>query len=291
MRGVCARAAAPITSPYDEAPWWRNQEDHHLLSTLRFHRPLRFGRSGRSARTLRIGVTLIFALGITALLMGLAPAKGASAASFRYRAGYSVQSGWLCYGWSNGALRCTQRWHRDASGRLISDNPSWVPNSGGVALGGSSASTARPLVSVSQASNSAGEPCRSNVYFNATTPTQWQVPPSCYAGVYRVNPANYVSRPGFGWCNWWPEVMNPSRPNILYGPYPHGTTPRPGAVVRFASGVQGASSSGHFGRVVAVHPGGYWFLISEMNFTWRGAGWQKVEYRYVHTGPGVSFIY
>ena len=43
--------------------------------------------------------------------------------------------------------------------------------------------------------------------------------------------------------------------------------------------------------MVAVPPGGYWFLISEMNFTWRGAGWQKVEYRYVHTGPGVSFIY
>lgn len=236
-------------------------------------------------------MTLIFALGITALLMGLAPAKGASAASFRYRAGYSVQSGWLCYGWSNGAYRCTQRWHRDASGRLISDNPSWVPNSGRVSVGSAGGSTARATVSAPQASNAAGEPCRSSVYFNAAAPTQWQVPPGCYAGVYRVNPANYVSRPGFGWCNWWPEVMNPSRPNILYGPYAHGTAPRPGAVVRFAGGVQGASSAGHYGRVVAVHPGGYWFLISEMNFTWRGAGWQKVEYRYVHTGPGVTFIY
>jgi hypothetical protein len=61
---------------------------------------------------------LTFALGITALLMGFAPAKGASAASFRYQAGYSLQSGWLCYGWSNGALHCTcaasrRQWETD----------------------------------------------------------------------------------------------------------------------------------------------------------------------------------
>jgi hypothetical protein len=223
--------------------------------------------------------------------MGFAPSS-ASAASFRYQAGYSLQKGWLCYGYGNGALHCTQRWHRDSSGRLISDNTAWVPTAGGAstssAAGGSGA---RPVASTVQTASAAGEPCRSGVYFNAATPTQWQVPPGCYGEVYRINPANYVSRPGFGWCNWWPEVMNPSRPNILSGPYAHGTTPRPGAVVRFAAGVQGASSGGHYGRVVALHPGGYWFLISEMNFTWRGAGWQKVEYRYVHTGPGVSFIY
>jgi hypothetical protein len=233
---------------------------------------------------------LTFALGITALLMGFAPAKGASAASFRYQAGYSLQSGWLCYGWSNGALHCTQRWHRDASGKLISDNPAWVPNVG-AAPTSNPGSNPGGSPSGSPAPSSSGEPCRSSAYFNAKAPTQWQVPPGCYSGVYHINPTNYVYRSGFGWCNWWPEVMNPSRPNILYGPYPHGTTPRPGAVVRFAGGVQGASSAGHYGRVVAVYPGGYWFLISEMNFYWRGAGWQKVEYRYVHTGHGVSFIY
>ena len=85
--------------------------------------------------------------------------------------------------------------------------------------------------------------------------------------------------------------MNPSRPDLLWGRYPRGGTPQPGATVVFAPGVQGAGGGGHYGRVVEVYPGGYWFLISEMNFTWRGAGWQKVEYRYVHTGPGVSFIY
>ncbi len=87
---------------------------------------------------------LTFALGITALLMGFAPTNGASAASFRYQAGYSLQSGWLCYGWSNGALHCTQRWHRDASGKLISDNPAWVPNVGG-------APTSKPAASSSGA--------------------------------------------------------------------------------------------------------------------------------------------
>ena len=96
-----------------------------MLSTLRSCSSL------RSSHALRAAVMLTFALGITALLMGFAPAKGASAASFRYQAGYSLQSGWLCYGWSNGALHCTQRWHRDASGKLISDNPAWVPNVGG----------------------------------------------------------------------------------------------------------------------------------------------------------------
>ncbi|MEO7001635.1 MAG: CHAP domain-containing protein, partial [Ktedonobacterales bacterium] len=81
------------------------------------------------------------------------------------------------------------------------------------------------------------------------------------------------------------------RPNLLHGPYPRGYTPRAGATVVFAPGDQGASSGGHYGVVVAVARGGYWFLISEMNFTWRGAGFARVSYRYVHVDRGVSFIY
>ena len=107
---------------------------------------------------------LTFALGITALLMGFAPTKGASAASFRYQAGYSLQSGWLCYGWSNGALHCTQRWHRDASGKLISDNPAWVPNVGSAPTSDSSGGSGSPGGTPAP---SGGEPCRSSVYFNA----------------------------------------------------------------------------------------------------------------------------
>jgi hypothetical protein len=133
----------------------------------------------------------------------------------------------------------------------------------------------------------AGEPCHSNVY--ATGPIyMWKVPPGCYAGVYWVNPNNYVARAGFGWCNWWPEVLHPDEPNILNGP--RHSTPIPGAAVVFAPGEQGASSGGHYGEVVAVLGNG-WILISEMNNTWRGAGFQRVNYRYVQEDGGVTYIY
>ncbi len=252
--------------------------------------------------TARVALTLVGVLGFSAVATQFGFGHTASAATgLHYQRGYSVQQGWLCYGWSS-YYHCTQHWHR--SGRtLVSDNPNWVPNIG-VAAPAARSSTksysapatthaagkgaAAPVGTV-QAVNSAGEPCRSTDYFNGV-PSQWKVPPSCYAGVYAINPANYVYRPGFGWCNWWPEVMNPSRPNLLWGNYPRTSIPRPGATVVFAPGVQGASAGGHYSRVVAVYPGGQWFLVSEMNFYWRGGGFGKVSYRYVHTGPGVTFI-
>ena len=248
--------------------------------------------SRRTRGLIRAAMVLTGVLGITAVAAQLGGGTTAHAsAGLRYQRGYSVQHGWLCYGWSNGAYHCTTHFHY-SGGHPVSDNPAWVPNYGSSAAAsqGAAGGHTSGTSSTVQGSTSAGEPCRSTQYFNGT-PSQWAVPPSCYGGVYRINPANYVYRPGFGWCNWWPEVMNPSRPDLLWGHYPRGATPRPGATVVFAPGVQGAGSGGHYGRVVAVYPGGYWFLISEMNFTWRGAGWQKVEYRYVHTGPGVSFIY
>jgi hypothetical protein len=253
-------------------------------------------RSFRGKKTLAFGVSAL--LGTAVLATAFVSMVTASAApGLRFQRGYSVQGSWLCYGWNTGAYHCTQHWHH-SGGTLVSDNPTWVPNVGRGSTSVSHASspahaagTGAPAATQSvQTGNNAGEPCRSSQYFNGT-PSQWQVPPSCYAGVYSVNPANYVYRSGFGWCNWWPEVMNPSRPNLLWGNYPRGSTPRPGATVVFAPGVQGASSGGHYGRVVAVYPGGNWILISEMNFTWRGAGFARVSYRYVHTGYGVSFIY
>ncbi len=240
---------------------------------------------------LRQVVILSGVLGLTAVagLLGTGTTAHASA-GLRYASGYSVQGSWLCYGWSNGAYHCTQHWHR-SNGRLVSDNPAWVPNVGAVVTTHIATFTAPATHSSGvQGSTSAGEPCRSTDYFNGT-PSQWQVPPSCYGGIYAVNPANYVYRSGFGWCNWWPEVMNPGRPDLLWGPYARGSAARVGATVVFAGGVQGASSEGHFARVVAIYPGSYWVLISEMNFYWRGGGWQKVSYRYIHVGAGVSFIY
>jgi surface antigen len=70
-----------------------------------------------------------------------------------------------------------------------------------------------------------------------------------------------------------------------------GATPRVGATAVFAPGVQGASAVGHVAHVVAVS--GTRFQVSEMNFyggTPHG-GFGKVDYRWAHTGSGVSFIY
>lgn len=250
--------------------------------------------SRRTRGLARAALILTGVLGLTGLAAQVGPGSEAHAASgLRYQRGYSVQNGWLCYGWSNGTYHCTQHW-RVSNGHYISGNPTWVPSSGSAApvvyRNAAGGQPARSSSGVVQGSTSAGEPCRSTQYFVSNI-SQWAVPPSCYSGIYAINPANYVYRSGFGWCNWWPEVMNPSRPDLLWGRYPRGTAPRPGATVVFAPGVQGAGGGGHYGRVVAVAPGGNWFLISEMNFYWRGGGWQKVSYRYVHVGSGISFIY
>ncbi len=130
--------------------------------------------------------------------------------------------------------------------------------------------------------------CHSTDFFVSNI-SQWTVPPGCFSTIYRVNPAWFVYRSGYGWCNWWPEVLNPNRPNLLS--LRRYATPRPGATVVFPPGDQGAGSGGHYGYVVAVSPGGYWILISEMNFYWRGGGWQRVNYRYVHLDGRISFIY
>ena len=227
----------------------------------------------------------------------------ASGSSFlRYQPGYSLQNGWLCYGWNNGAYHCTQHWHRDAAGHLVSDNLGWVPataNATTSAPTGQRTSAARPQNSVGSAGtlaqtggqNTAGQPCHSSQMFVPNI-SQWTVPPSCYANVYTPNPANYVYRSSFGWCNWWPEVLHPGQPDILWGKgYVRSAVPTPGAAVFFAGGVQGASSAGHFAQVVAVAPDRYWVLVTEMNFHWRGAGFGRVNYRYIHVGPGVTFIH
>ena len=66
--------------------------------------------------------------------------------------------------------------------------------------------------------------------------------------------------------------------------------PRVGSTVVFAPGVQGASARGHAGVVERLLSGG-WLEISEMNFYWNGGGWGRVDYRYIHVGRGVSFIF
>lgn len=133
------------------------------------------------------------------------------------------------------------------------------------------------------------EPCHGGEMFLPSI-SQWSVPPGCYGNVFVPNPSDYPARAAQGYCNWWVEQNHLNNPNITQGSQVYlGTTPIVGAAIFFQGGVQGASSEGHWAQVVAIAPDGYWMLISEMNFAWRGAGFGRVDYRYVHTGPGLSF--
>ena len=95
-------------------------EPKEVTTLTLYHSITRAFRSSRLARTgLTLGGALALVLAISAFTAG--PAQ---AASFRFQRGYSVQHGWLCYGWPNGALHCTSHWRRTASGALVSYNPS-----------------------------------------------------------------------------------------------------------------------------------------------------------------------
>ncbi len=134
------------------------------------------------------------------------------------------------------------------------------------------------------------EPCHDSVMFVSNI-TNWTVPPGCYANIYVPNRANYIQAASWGFCNWWVEVTHPNAPNITYGNYRRGTTPVAGAAIFFDGGEQGADPAGHWAEAVAVSPDHYWVLISEMNFAWRGAGFAKIDYRYIHVSPHVHFLY
>jgi hypothetical protein len=237
-----------------------------------------------------IGVILLGgALGVLAQVLQIGVAHQSSA--LIYHRGYTLENAygkrWLCYGWSSGVYHCTAHWHW-SGGQAISDNTAWVPR--GASASGQGGSASGGPSPAAQRFSTAGEPCQSTNFWVAHI-SQWAVPPSCYANIYSPNPANYVFRSGFGWCNWWVEVMHPNQPDILWGSeHRRSGVPTPGAAVFFSGGVQGADWNGHYAQVVAVSPGGYWVLVSEMNFAWRGAGWQRVDYRYIHVGPGVTFI-
>jgi len=134
-----------------------------------------------------LGAAFVAALGAS----GSMPTADA-ASGLHYQRGYYVANGMLCYGWANGVYHCTGHWHRSGSS-LVSDNPSWVPNA--ASTGGTSSAASKPSTSAVKvtSSNTAGQPCRSSYMFPAHI-SQWTVPVSCYAGVYRVN----VEQPGFG---------------------------------------------------------------------------------------------
>jgi hypothetical protein len=143
----------------------------------------------------------------------------------------------------------------------------------------------------SQPPNTAGQPCHDSYMFVPNI-TQWTTPPGCYANIYVPDRSIYHAPSTFGYCNWWVEALHPNQQDILYGTeYARTTTPVVGAAVWFPPNTQGASSAGHWAQLVAIGPDHYWLLITEMNFGWRGGGFGKVDYRYVHVDPGAGILF
>jgi hypothetical protein len=94
-----------------------------------------FGSVRRVVRSLRVTPVAIALAGIVALTLATTlftatpAADAAPSAGLHFQRGYYLDNGWFCYGWSSGYYRCTHHWHR-SGGRIISDNPAWVPNFG-----------------------------------------------------------------------------------------------------------------------------------------------------------------
>jgi transglycosylase-like protein with SLT domain len=88
----------------------------------------------RVASSIRFAPKALFVTGVLAAsLAGATVASSATAqasAGLQYQRGYSLQNGWYCYGWANGAYHCTHHWGRTKNGHLISYNSAWVPNYG-----------------------------------------------------------------------------------------------------------------------------------------------------------------
>ncbi|HLJ80346.1 MAG TPA: CHAP domain-containing protein [Ktedonobacterales bacterium] len=237
----------------------------------------------------RVALALAGVLGLSVLATSFGAGATAQAApGLHYQRGTYIDNGWLCYGWSNGAYHCTQHWHR-SGGRLISNNPGWVPNSGG--------SSSRTL--------STGAPLGDGGHTGGSVS---KAPGNIGSWVYTGIPAYSMRNPGgaysgyFGSCTWYAWYRHQNEPLMRLGNAAAwawnaprfglrtGSTPVAGATVVFQPGVQGASGQGHAAHVERVYGNG-WFLVSEMSFYWNGGGWGRVSYRYAHTGSGVTFIY
>lgn len=219
---------------------------------------------------------------------------------------------------------CASQWHISTDSHLVSDAPAWVPNPTGAwpALGNADGATAAPYNASLATNRLSAAPIRSQHKVEAR-PAPTPAPP-------RPGPVLVVPGPGgigpwtpvpgypsygmsdfagdpnsfeFGVCTWWAWYTRRDEPqlgtlgmardwiaNARARGMSTGYSPAVGATVVFQPGVEGAGSGGHVGHVVQILSGG-WFIISEMNFTWNGGGWGRVDYRYVYTGSGVAFIY
>jgi CHAP domain-containing protein len=254
--------------------------------------------AARASRSVRVWRSAFFVAGMLGLAVATTQAIPAAhaATGLRYQRGHYLDNGWYCYGWANGAYHCTTRWHRAANGHIVSDNPAWVPNSastGGSGHGGSGhGGSGHGGGGHGGGGTGKAPPAPSGI-------GPWVRPVGYHA--YSMTSHGWYSS-FFGWCTWYASYRRQGEPLMQLGNAAAwawnaprhglhtGRTPAVGATVVFQPGVQGASGVGHVGHVEKVYSNG-WFLISEMSFYWNGGGWGRVSFRYVHVGPGVSFIY
>jgi surface antigen len=225
---------------------------------------------------------------------------------------------------------CTQAWHVDAHANLISDDSAWVPNPDGEwPASDDSGSLADVKTDVLLAMHTRQQmaittPPKHNSTQHPTTTTKLQstigggtttsvsAPPSGVPGAWTPVPghpsygmSDFAGDPWsqyFGYCTWYAWYRHQNEPLLRLGnasqwPWTApshglrvGSTPVAGATVVFQPGVEGAGGGGHAAHVEAVLSGG-WFIMSEMNFSWNGGGWGRVDWRYAYAGSGVSFIY
>ncbi len=226
------------------------------------------GKARRTWTWLALIFVTLVGLGFQVQRMTAQPARHASAAA----CSQSATSGDSCFSGNN----------------VIADNLSQSASASNHA----GTPTVQPGLSVPQLGTATGQLCHDTTMWVANI-TNWTVPPGCYGKIFQPNQSAYYSPTSFGFCNWWVEALHPKHPDLLLNTakYTTGTTPVPGAAMWFDPGVQGASPAGHWAVVVAIHPDGYWMLVTEMNFTWRGGGFGLVDYRYVHVGPGTHYVY
>jgi len=212
---------------------------------------------------------------------------------------------------------CTTNWHIDANGALISDDSTWAPNPSGewpavddttpvplphtqvVVVTRHMAKKIQKRYNTGRAG--AASAVTSSASYTSGAYGAWTpVPghPSYGMTDFKGDPNSAT----FGVCTWYAWYRHQSSALMNLGMADAwaanarsrglsvGSSPRVGATAVFQPGVQGAGGSGHVGHVEAILSGG-WFIMSEMNFTWNGGGWGRVDWRYVHVGSGVSFIY
>lgn len=226
----------------------------------------------KSPKAAKVAVTLAGVMGLSLVVGQIGASPTAHAASaFRYHPGYSVQHGWLCYGWSNGVYHCTSHWEV-SGGHFVSLSPSWVPSTGATSRGGGQyaqrifsniGSFSGAISRTRGGGNTAGYP------FGYCT--------------YGAAALSWDNVTGLGMADQW---IYRARARGM----PTGYSPRVGATVVFQPGVQGASPFGHVAHVTRVYSNG-WFQVEEMDFYGYGGGFGRFSFRSAHTGWGVAFIY